>query len=151
MRSARTIRWNGPGLAALVHQDGRDVVLQVAADARAADARADAVRRQLLRVADARQHQQLRAVDHAAGQDDLRHRPRRSGPFPLSFMIVDADRARALEQHAGDHGADRDRQARPGQHRPEIGGRRTAAPAVADGHLQPAEAFLAGAVVFTIR
>ena len=95
-------------------------------------------RAQRVWIADAGQHQHLRRIDHAAGHDHLAvgagHR-RIAAP-----AVFDADRAAALDQHprhqrAGLHGevAARHRRA-------QIGDRRAAALAVADGVLVAADA-----------
>ena len=54
------------------------MILQVLADAGQRHRDLDAVRAQLLGIADAREHQQLRRVDHAAAEQDLALRARRT-------------------------------------------------------------------------
>ena len=99
--------------AAAVHHQHVEVILQVAADAGQRVAQRDAVARQLLRLADPGEHQQLRRIDgasrqqHFAAGGDARH----GAGAPVS----DAGGALAVEQHALGQCA--------GQHR-QVGARR---------------------------
>ena len=125
------------------------MILQILADAAQRDRRRDAVRAQLVRIADAGQHQGLRRVDGAAGQDHLALRRARS--CARRSAVFDADRARALEQDARHQRAGLDRQIGAPERRPQIADRRAAPTAVADRHLDAREAVLLGAVVIVGR
>ena len=100
---------------------------------------------QVVGVADPRQHQQLRRVDDAAGEDHLALGAGHRGV--AAAAIFDPDRAAALEHDPGRQRAGLDREPGARQGRPQIGHRRAAPPSVADRLLAAGEAFLAGAVV----
>jgi len=69
-RSSRMLRWNRSALAASVGDERGDVILQVLADA-AQRNRTGIPCARARRVADPRQHQELRRVDGAAAEDHL--------------------------------------------------------------------------------
>ena len=92
-------------------------------------------------VADARQHQQLRGLERAGGDDHLA--PRADLLQLLALAVFDADRALALEQDAGGVRAGLDAQIGAAAHmRMEIGARRAPAFAVLLRQLIDAEAFV---------
>ena len=121
------------------------MILQILADAGERHFCLDAVAAQLRGLADARQHQELRRVDGAAGEDDFACGIDLFGG-PACGDVFDADGAMAVEQHAVDQRADFDGQTGPRQRRPQIGDRGAAAAAIADGHLPPGEALLLAAI-----
>ena len=124
---------------------GRDVILQVLADAFERSGHCNTMRLQLRRVADTRQHEKLRRVDRAAGKDH----------FALGAQIDDravapipnADGAACFEQYLRGQCPRFDPQIWPCQCRPEVGCCRAAPATMADGRLTPAEPFLLAAVV----
>jgi hypothetical protein len=88
------------------------MVAEVAADPRAVGPHVDAHLDQVVGRADAGQHQQLRAVDGAAGQDDLR-----VGLGDLGYTVPgvgDAPGLAALDDDLGDQGVGVHREVRPG-------------------------------------
>ena len=99
---------------------------------------------QVLGRADAGQHQQLRAVDRAAGQDDLG-----VGPRALELAVVQVahpGRLAALDDHLRDQGVGVDGEVRPGHGGVQVRGGGRAALAVPLGELVPAHAILARSV-----
>ena len=116
------------------------MVLQILADAAQRDPGRDAVRAQVVGIADAGQHQDLRRVDHAAGEDHLALARARSRLAHVK--IFDADRAVVLDHDPSDQRIHLDVQVFPLHRRLEIGAGGAAAPAVADRHLPTTEAFL---------
>ena len=108
MRSKRISRWNVPALGRAKKMMHRQMVLQILAD-RQIDDRLDAHLAQMRGRADAGQHQQLRRVEGAAGEDHLALGVDRDAS-PLSLTIFDAGRARALHHHAGRMRAGLDRE-----------------------------------------
>ena len=109
---------------------GTRVVTQMSTDGRQRVLHADAVRLQRSRITDPRQHQQLRRVDRAGAHQDLVHGVDASRLHAVED--VDADRAVTVEHDAqcprlGDH-----LQIGSGHRRSQVGGRGTAAHAVAD-------------------
>jgi hypothetical protein len=104
------------------------VVAEVAADPAEVDVNVDPHLDQVLGRADAGQHQQLRAVDRAAGQDDLG-----VGPGGLGFAVVQvvhAGRLAALDDHVRDQGVGVDGEVRPGHGGVQVRGGGRAALAV---------------------
>ena len=129
---------------ALDQHRGIEVLLQVLADAGQRMHHVDALRPQLVRVADARQHQQLRRAIRAGREDDFA-----VGLDRRVFAVVvvgHADRALAFEFDGDDIGLGLHRQVLAALRRTQVGHRRTAAPAIADGELVGAEAFVLLAV-----
>ena len=121
------------------------MVLQILADPAQRHFRVDAVRAQFLRIADAGQHQGLRRVDGAAGQNDLALGMR---DLALAVLqILDADGARALEHDARHQRAGLDPQIGATERGPQIADRCAAPMPVTDRHLDAREAMLLGAVV----
>src|SRR5213078_828989 len=82
----------------MVDGDG-EMVLKIPADARPMHVRRDADLTQMIRLADTRQHEQLRGVEHAAGEQHLacdRGLTELTGPG-----VLDTRRAVSLENHPG--------------------------------------------------
>ena len=121
------------------------MVLQVAADAWQVGLDRDLLRRSSSPAADTRKHEELRRVDHAAAQQHFAPGPGQHHLVPAS--ILDADRARSLEDDAGRQCAGCHLEVGAPQGGTQIGGRGAAAPAVADRHLQTTESLLLRAVV----
>ena len=123
---------------------GVQVILEVAADRGLVEPHVDAERGQLVGGADAGEHQQLRRLVGAGGEDDLAgglQRGRRAVDDRL-----DAGRAGAVEQHAGDERHRDQRQVRALEHGVEVGDRGRAAHAVALRHLVAPDAVLLAGV-----
>ena len=117
------------------------MVLQVLSDARQMMHAGDAVLAKRCAVADAGQHQQLRRLERAGGNDHLA--PRADLLQLLALAIFDADRALALEQDARRLRLGFDAQIGAAAHmRMDIGARRAPAFAVLLRHLVDAEAFV---------
>jgi len=124
---------------------GRDVILQVLADAFERSGHCNTMRLQLRRVADTRQHEKLRRVDCAACEDH----------FALGAQIDDravapilnADGAACVQQYLCGQCPRFDPQIWPCECRPQVGCCRAAPATIADGRLTPAEPFLLAAVV----
>jgi hypothetical protein len=94
--------------------------------------------------ADAGQHEQLRAVDRAAAQDDLAVG---QGGLALAVPKVGhAGGAPALDEDLGDQGVGVHGEVRPGHGRVQVGDGGRASAALALGHLVPADAVLARSV-----
>ena len=97
-----------PRLVHLVDHGDFVAILQIASDTGQRHARANAVVREQVGIADAGQHQQLRRVERPARENDLAPRRRDPGFRPggarigvcrvqaLAFLIFDADRAVAI-------------------------------------------------------
>ena len=92
-----------PGGFALERDHRRDVVLQVLPDARQRHLRLDAGGAQRIGVADAGQHQHLRRVDHAAGEQHLAVGAHSVGV--AAAAIFDADGAVACRARSRDTSA----------------------------------------------
>ena len=120
------------------------MVGQVGAYPRAVRDHPDVVIAQVVGRADAGQHQQLRAVDGAAAQDDLGIRP--GDVLSAALQIAHPDRVPALDEHRGGERIGLDRQIRPVLGRMQVGVRRRAAPAVLLGDLIEADPVLVRAV-----
>ncbi len=131
-------------LRARVLHVGFDVVLQVRADAGNVRHRRDAELLQRVGVADAGQHQDLRRIDRAAGDDDFAARAHPDEPAVV--QVLDADGARALEQDAGDQAPRLDAQIRARPGRSQVGHRGAPAAAPVGRHVHRTEAFLPVAV-----
>ncbi len=116
-----------------------EMVLQVSPDRRTVMHHLDAAGAQHVGGPDARQLQQLRRIDRAAGEDDFAARARLV-PVP-ALLVGDADGALALEQDAGRQRVGLDAQVRPALRRPQIGARRRHAQAAMRGDLVDADAF----------
>ena len=101
----------------------------------------DAVRAQLVGIADARQHQELRRVDDAAGEDHLALGARRHRS-PRRCDIRRRPRGRLRARRACASASISTVEVGARQRRAQIGDRGAAAPAVADVVLAAAEAFL---------
>ena len=121
------------------------MILEIAADARQGGADGDAVRAKIRGIADPRQHEKLGGVDDAAREQNFPRRPHMAARAPDD--VVEPHRPAALEDDPGRGRVRAHREVGPAQGRAQIGGRRAAAPAVADGHLQAAETALLGRVV----
>ena len=94
---------------------------------------------------DPRQHQELRRVEHAAGQQHLASDER---PMePAAARVLDADRARSVEDDPRRERVRLDHEVVPPHRRAQERHGRAAAPAVLDGPLAEPEAFLLLAVV----
>ena len=132
------------GLLARVGHVGAEMVLQILSD-RQIGGNIDAERTQMLRRSDARQHQNLRRVERAGSDDDL---ARGFGAHHRAILdVFDAGGARAGKRDARGVRVDGDGEIFPVARRLEKGVGRRRAPAVADGELAAAEAFLLLAVV----
>jgi hypothetical protein len=132
-------------LSAPIADRRRDVVLEILSHAPERNPDRNAVGAELLGIADPGQHQQLRRVDRAAGENDLAIRAR--DPGLAAPDVFDADGAMSLEHHPGSERSHLDREVGPLQRGTKIRGRRAASPAVADGHLDRREALLLRTVV----
>src|SRR5213594_535239 len=105
----------------------------------------DADSAEMVRLTDARQHEQLRRVEHAAGEQHLAC-DRRLMEAAVSG-VLDARRARALEDHPGRQRVRLDREVGPPHGWPQKGHGGAAAPAIPDGPLTATKALLLLAVV----
>ena len=117
------------------------MVAEVRADAAAVRHHVDAHLDQVLGRADTGQHQQLRTVDRAAGQDDLGVGA--DGHGLAVVQVAHAGGLAALDDHLGDQGVGVDGQVRPGHGGVQVGGGRRAPLALPLGQLVPAHAVLA--------
>jgi hypothetical protein len=117
------------------------MVRQVGADARAVRQHVDAHLDQVVGRPDAGQHQQLRAVDRAAGHDDL---GAGLGAGHLTVpQVTHAGGPAAFDDDLRDQGVGEHREVRLGHGRVQVGGGGRAPPAVPLGQLVPAHAVLA--------
>ena len=117
------------------------VVAEVHADAAAVCYHVDAHLDQVLGRTDAGQHQQLRAVDRAAGQDDLAVG---AGGHGLAVVqVAHAGGLAALDDHLGDQGVGLYGEVRPGHGGIQVGGGGRASLALVLSQLVPADAVLA--------
>src|SRR5260370_42695670 len=94
---------------------------------------------QLGRIADAREHQELRRVDDASGEQHFALRPHNVALAIL--QILNSDGATAIKNDARGKSFDQHVEVAATERRPEIRGRGAAPPSVSNGHLQPAKAF----------
>ena len=120
------------------------MVLEIAADARQVRHRRDLEPFELVGVADAGQHQQLRRVDRAAGEDHLALGADARGAPALDMIDADcagALAAHSLRQRAGAHG-----QVRPAPGRIQVRARRAPAASAPDRHVHRREPLLLVAV-----
>ena len=117
------------------------VILQVLADAGQVVIRLDACVAQSLRIADARQLQDLRRLHRARAEQHVAARLR-ARPRPAD-RIVHRDRPPLLDDDAGRPGAGQHGEVRPRQHRAQIRRRGAPALAVRDRKIVPSEPFLA--------
>jgi hypothetical protein len=120
------------------------MVAQVGADARVVRQHVDAHLDQVIGRADAGQHQQLRAVDRAAGHDDLGVGLGRLGL--AATQVAHPGGLAALDDDLGDQGAGEHGEVRPGQGGVQVGGGGRAPPAVPLSQLVPADAVLTRSV-----
>ena len=123
----------GARLPASIGDCRREVILQIASDASQRSAHRDAVLAKHVRIADARQHQHLRRIDHARRQDHLALGTHDNALAAL--QIIDADCPRAFDQYACDQRVDGNIDPTSLHRRPQIGNRGAAPPAVANGPL----------------
>ena len=130
--------------AEMVHVD-REMVLEILAHAGQAHPRRDAHRAQMVGLANSRQHQELRRVEHTAREQHLARD--RDSMEAAVLGVFDADRARPLEDDPGRERVRLDPEVGPPHGRPQKGDRSAAAAAVPDGPLRAAEALLVLAVV----
>src|SRR5213594_4106526 len=105
----------------------------------------DADSAEMVRLTDARQHEQLRRVEHAAGEQHLAC-GRRLMEATVSG-VLDARRSRSFEDHPGRERVRLDREVGPPHGRSQKGHGGAAAPAVANGPLTTPEALLLPPVV----
>ena len=132
-------------LLAQLHDHARlVVVLQVGTDLRRVDLHRDAMASQLRGRSDARELQQLRALQRACRQQHLRIRQRVLRPAVLDPL--DAARAAVLDAHPGHLHAGAHREVGPLHHRPQEGRGRVAAPMPAECELVGAQALVLCAV-----
>ena len=124
------------------------MVLQVLAHAGRIVHDRDAVALEQRARAHTRKLQQLRRVDGAGGENHFARRARLV--LCTARFIGDADRALALEQHAGRERLDLDAQVRTPLRRPQVADRRAAAPAVSRRGLVVARPFLGRAVEIVV-
>ena len=120
------------------------MVLQVLADTGQVVHHVDAERLERLGVADARELEQLRRVDRTAAEDDLVRA--RLLERVLAGAVLDADGARALEEHPRDLRARLQLEVRALDHGMEVGPRRAQPPAAPDVAVEGREALLSVAV-----
>ncbi len=121
------------------------MILQVLSDTRQLMQAGDAVLAEGRRVADARQHHQLRRLERAGREDDLA--PARSTFFSLPCMYSTATARLPSKMMRGGVCLRLDAQVGPAAHvRMDVAARRAPAFAIPLGHLVDAEAFLLGAV-----
>ena len=119
------------------------MVLQALADAGQIMVDLDAMLSQLRRRADAGDHQELRRLDGAGGEDDLTCADRLLDAVDAAG---DADGPLALEPDARDLGVGLDLEIRSRPGGLQVAGGTAAASAAADGELEVADAFLARTV-----
>jgi hypothetical protein len=131
-------------LRALVDDGDGQVVLEVAADAGPVRDHLDAVLGGVVRGADAGEHEQLRGVDGAATEDDLRL-GFDLGPV-AALLVLDAGGPPAVEQHPRHPRARLGGQLRPAKRRLQVGVGGAVALPVLPGHLVEAHPFLFAAV-----
>ena len=93
------------------HHDDAGMVLEVAADPRQCDARRDAVSDQHRRVADPRQHQDLRRIDCAGTEHDFPARADRA--YLIALPHLDPHGAAILDRHLQHRRVSHQRQVRP--------------------------------------
>ena len=125
-----------------------DVVLEVPTDAGQVDGDVDAEAGELVGRADAREHQQLRRVEHAGAQDHLA-----LGDDPLDGAValdLDADAAATLDEQPPGRAPGADDEVRVPLGRREVGARGADPLAVADVELDRGDAVGAGAVVVRV-
>jgi hypothetical protein len=121
-----------------------DRVVRVAPDLGPVRRDRDAMGGQRSAVADAREHQQLRALDRTGGQDDLA--PRAMDLLAAGAAHGHADRAAILDQHAQPDAVGEDLQIGAPPRGMQIGDRRAPAPSAMDVELVDRDAFIIGAV-----
>jgi hypothetical protein len=127
------------GLRGAVLDVDLEVVLEVLADPRQVVDDVDPERAQLVRVADARELQQLRRVDRAAAEDHLVRADRLA-------LHLDADRARPVEDDARDERPRAHLEVRAAQHGVEVRTRGAQPTAAVDVAVEAREALLLVAV-----
>ena len=133
------------GLFAPVRQRRHHMVLQVFPHAWRSEPHIDPVRAQMVRIANAGEHQEVRRIDDAAREQQLAFG---AGDALLSALLVfDAGRAAVLEHDARRMRAHFHAQVGAAKRRPQISVGGAAAAAVANRHLHAGEAVLLGAVV----
>ena len=137
------------GLFAPIGDACRNMVLQILADAGQRRFHVMPWARELVRIADARQHQKLRRVDDAAAEDHFSFRMRGDG-FAATD-IFDAGGAAAVEHDLRRQRVDLDGEVVAPKRRPQIGVGRAAAAAVLHRHLPDAKTFLLRAVIIGRR
>src|SRR6185436_10982246 len=125
-----------------------EMVLQALANAGQVVRDRDAVPPQQRGGADARELQQLRRVDRAAGEDHLVARARYA--LAAALEIGDARRPSAVEHDARRERARRHREIGAPARRAEVFARRRGAQTVADGELEITDAVLALAVAIVV-
>src|ERR1700730_3915232 len=91
---------DGSRRAAAVEKKRRRMILKVLSDPGERNANGDVMASELLGRADAGQHQELRRVDRARGEDHLAFRPR--GAARAVANIIDPDGAGSLHDNARD-------------------------------------------------
>ena len=144
LRRRRLHRDRAQALVLHVHLE---VVLEVAPDAGKVGQDIDAEVRELGGRSDARQQQELGAVDRATGQDHLAGRVAIDAAAPPAPSDLDADGAGPLEQDPGHEPAGPDREVRAlAQDRMEVGARRTQAAASVDIPIERREPLLPVAI-----
>ena len=122
-----------------------EVILHVLADAGEVVHHVDAERGELGRVADARELEELRRVEGSATADDL-STDRALHLSAPSGRVIDADRARALENDLRRERARPDIEVGPAHHGVQVRARRAQAPAASDVAVEAGEALLAVSV-----
>ena len=121
------------------------MILEIAADTAQRNGWSDADCSQVIRIADAGQHQKLRRIDSAPAQNDLALR--NCGAALSIRHVFDTGSALPLDQHADRKRTRRDGQVASSQHRMEVGACRSVAQACSNGPLRPAEPMLLRAIV----
>ena len=124
-------------LAFPLHDD-RGVILKVAPDLRRLHHHTYPMAAEIIPRPDPRQHQQLRGVDRAAGEDHLPRLHHLLAPPPVDH---DAAGASVRDTHPVHHGPGHQRDVAPPERRPQMRHRRAAPPPVGARRIEAGDAF----------